>query len=118
MWLDEPLLPPPYYYLLYKNKKYKNSKKVIMSHLSVHNNAYKNITTSYKQTTMSSQSEEPMKEGQKKITPPPAEATRVFYESLYRQRPESKMALFWCIQNGVLEGDELKSALKKLERLE
>lgn len=62
--------------------------------------------------------DEPMKEGQKKPTPPPAEATRVFYESLFRQNPNSKMALQWCIQHGVLEGDELKDALKKLAKLE
>ena len=62
--------------------------------------------------------EEPMKEGQKKPTPPPADATRVFYESLYRQRPDSKMALSWCIQFGVLNEDELPSAQKRLDQLQ
>lgn len=60
--------------------------------------------------------DEPYKEGQRKATPPPADATRVFYESLYRQRPSSKMALTWCVQYGVLEGNELKVALKNLDK--
>ena len=60
---------------------------------------------------------EPFKEGQKKPTPPPAEATRVFYESLFKQNPDSKMALLWCVQHGVLEGDELKKALKRMDKM-
>jgi hypothetical protein len=68
-------------------------------------------------TTPNVTPELPYKEGQKKPTPPPADATRVFYESLYRQNPQSKMGLIWCIQHGVLDDSELKQALKKLEKL-
>lgn len=60
------------------------------------------------------QPQEAFKEGQKKPTPPPADATRVFYESLYRQNPDSKMALTWCVHHGVLEGKDLTAALKRL----
>ncbi|KAH9251394.1 hypothetical protein BASA81_010805 [Batrachochytrium salamandrivorans] len=54
------------------------------------------------------------KEGQKKPTPPCAEATRVFYESLYKQNPKSTMAMTWCVAHGVLSDLELKKALKVL----
>ncbi|OQS04513.1 hypothetical protein THRCLA_03261, partial [Thraustotheca clavata] len=46
------------------------------------------------------------KPGQKHPTPSPGFADRVFYESLLRQNPESKMAKKWCIEYGVLEWDE------------
>lgn len=42
----------------------------------------------------------------KKPTPPPDDPLRIFYTSLLRQNPESKMALKWCQDRGLdLEGD-------------
>jgi len=58
------------------------------------------------------------KPGQKKPTPPPADATRVFYESLYTQNPDSEMAARWCIEFGVLDASELPVAEKRVQRLE
>lgn len=54
------------------------------------------------------------KSGQCKPTPPPGDATRVFYETLYKQNPGSKMATIWCVKHGVLDDKKLKKAMKKL----
>ena len=45
--------------------------------------------------------------GQKFPTPPQGDASRAFYESLLEQRPESMMALRWCIEYGCLESDRV-----------
>jgi hypothetical protein len=39
--------------------------------------------------------EENLKPGQKHATPTPGNGDRVFYETLYRQRPDSEMAQEW-----------------------
>ncbi|OQR99960.1 hypothetical protein ACHHYP_03772 [Achlya hypogyna] len=54
------------------------------------------------------------KPGQKHPTPSPGFADRVFYESLLRQRPDSKMAKKWCIEYGVLEWDEAAALCKAM----
>ncbi|EQC28565.1 hypothetical protein SDRG_13643 [Saprolegnia diclina VS20] len=54
------------------------------------------------------------KPGQKHPTPSPGFADRVFYESLLRQNPESKMAKKWCIEYGVLEADEAAALCKAM----
>merc|ERR1712196_217835 len=54
--------------------------------------------------------------GQRKVTPPPGAGDRVFYESLYRQRPSSFMALKWCVEYGVLDESEVKAAVALLEK--
>lgn len=41
--------------------------------------------------------EESLKPGQKHPTPTPGNGDRVFYETLYRQRPDSEMAQEWCV---------------------
>ncbi|KAK8819513.1 hypothetical protein WA556_002502 [Blastocystis sp. ATCC 50177/Nand II] len=41
------------------------------------------------------------KSGQTKPTPSPGCGDRVFYESLYKQNPNSFIALKWCIEYGV-----------------
>jgi len=56
------------------------------------------------------------KPGQKKETPPPASGTRVFYESLYRQRKSSLIALKWCLEYGVLPREEAKKGIIELEK--
>ena len=45
--------------------------------------------------------------GQKFPTPPQGDASRAFYESLLEQKPESMMALRWCIEYGCLESDRV-----------
>lgn len=40
---------------------------------------------------------EALKPGQKHPTPTPGNGDRVFYETLYRQRPDSEMAQEWCV---------------------
>jgi hypothetical protein len=47
------------------------------------------------------------KPGQKYPTPSQGSADRVFYESLYRQKPQSEMAQDWCIAYGVLPHNEV-----------
>merc|ERR1711948_72958 len=42
------------------------------------------------------------KEGQKNICPPVADSTRAFYESLLEENPESKIAIKFCVEYGVL----------------
>merc|ERR1712087_1000194 len=57
------------------------------------------------------------KEGQKAITPPVADATRAFYESLLAEIPDSKIAIKWCIEYGVLPMEQHKQLLKKYNSL-
>merc|ERR1712087_848062 len=52
------------------------------------------------------------KEGQKFLTPPVADATRAFYESLLEEIPDSKIAIRWCIEFGVLPLERHKKILK------
>jgi hypothetical protein len=61
-------------------------------------------------------STETYKPGQKKPTPPPADSTRVFYETLLEQNPKSIMAAKWCVEYGVLEGKALDAAEKLLAK--
>ncbi len=46
--------------------------------------------------------------GQKHPTPPMGDASRAFYESLLEQKPNSIMALKWCIEYGCLEQQRVK----------
>ena len=46
------------------------------------------------------------KPGQKYPTPSPGNGDRVFYETLYQQKPSSEMAQEWVISYGVLEHDD------------
>ncbi|KAL7503540.1 hypothetical protein ACHAXN_004647 [Cyclotella atomus] len=56
--------------------------------------------------------EESLKPGQKHPTPTPGNGDRVFYETLYRQRPDSEMAQEWCIAYGVLSEEEASKVYK------
>lgn len=40
------------------------------------------------------------KQGQKRATPGKTDALRIFYSSLYKENPKSKMALKWLIEHG------------------
>merc|ERR1712014_353661 len=57
------------------------------------------------------------KEGQKNITPPVADATRGFYASLLEENPNSKIAVKYAIENGLLALDEHNKLLKKYNKL-
>merc|ERR1712228_824066 len=57
------------------------------------------------------------KEGQKNVTPPVADPTRGFYESLLKENPESKIAIKYCIEQGVLSKEEHEPILKKYYKL-
>lgn len=54
--------------------------------------------------------------GQKHPTPPATDATRVFYESLLRQKPSSIMAQEWCLKYGLLSSEEAKKVAKSLAK--
>ena len=55
------------------------------------------------------------KPGQKHPIPSPGTADRVFYETLHAQRPESRMALEWCVANGVFPVDKAEKVFKWLQ---
>ena len=58
-----------------------------------------------------------MKEGQKQLTPPVADATRGFYSSLLAENPNSKIAIKYCIEYGILPIEDHKKLLKKYNAL-
>ena len=53
--------------------------------------------------------------GQKNPTPPAGDATRAFYESLLEQKPNSLMAMKYCVEYGCLDADKAKEINKILE---
>ena len=53
--------------------------------------------------------------GQKNPTPPAGDATRAFYESLLEQKPNSLMAMKYCVEYGCLDADKAKEVNKILE---
>merc|ERR1712048_1223481 len=57
------------------------------------------------------------KEGQKQITPPVADATRGFYSSLLQENPNSKIAVKFAIEYGLLPLDEHNKLLKKYNKM-
>merc|ERR1712130_1013700 len=57
------------------------------------------------------------KEGQKNLTPPVADATRGFYASLLEENPNSKIAVKYAIEYGLLALDEHNKLLKKYNKL-
>jgi len=57
------------------------------------------------------------KEGQKFPTPIQADSTRAFYESLIQEKPESKIAIRYCIEYGIFPVDEHNRILLKFNKL-
>lgn len=53
------------------------------------------------------------KDGQRFLTPPVADPMRGFYESLYREHSESKVAIRYCVEYGILHAEEHAKALKR-----
>ena len=60
--------------------------------------------------------EEDRRPGQKFPTPSPGAGTRVFYETMLTQQPESFIALKWCTEHGVYPTLAPEEAVKELER--
>ena len=54
------------------------------------------------------------KPGQKYPCPTSGAGDRVFYETLYRQKPNSRMAQEWCLAHGVLSFEEAKVLYQQL----
>lgn len=52
--------------------------------------------------------------GQTKTTPPETDSLRKFYTSLLVQNPESKMAMEWCLERGLIPEKSIKKIMKKL----
>eukprot|EP00434_Breviolum_minutum_P036779 symbB.v1.2.032602.t1/scaffold3933.1/size58575/12 len=55
------------------------------------------------------------KEGQKHSTPP--DPTRVFYESLLEEKPDSPIAIKYCVEHGTLAPELHSHTVKKYVRL-
>ena len=53
------------------------------------------------------------KEGQRFVTPINGDSTRGFYESLLEEKPESHLAIRYCIENGLFSGEKHAILLKK-----
>lgn len=54
--------------------------------------------------------------GQRHEPPEERDGLRIFYESLYRQRPESEMAQIWMMEHGMLEHDEAQQVLDRMRQ--
>jgi hypothetical protein len=53
--------------------------------------------------------------GQTKDAPPPTDSLRIFYTSLFSQNPNSKMAMKWCLERGLLSEKDAQEAILVLE---
>merc|ERR1711933_460062 len=49
--------------------------------------------------------------------PPMADPTRAFYSSLLAENPDSKIAIRWCVEYGVLSIEEHKKVFKRFAKL-
>ena len=55
--------------------------------------------------------------GQRFTTPEEGDSLRIFYESLRKQRPESKLAQRWILEHGLCESnDEATQLLKAVQK--
>ena len=57
------------------------------------------------------------KEGQKFVTPINGDSTRGFYESLLKEKPNSHLAIRYCVENGLFSGEKHQALLKKYYEL-
>mmetsp|Transcript_19572 Transcript_19572/g.46262 ORF Transcript_19572/g.46262 Transcript_19572/m.46262 type:complete len:94 (-) Transcript_19572:256-537(-) len=57
------------------------------------------------------------KDGQKHTTPPVSDPTRVFYESLLEEKPDSPIAIRYCVEHGTLSAELHGEMLKKYFQL-
>lgn len=54
--------------------------------------------------------------GQKHDPPEERDPLRIFYETLYEQRPTSEMAEFWMMEHGLLSPEKAKKAFNKKQK--
>ncbi|XP_044475976.1 FACT complex subunit SSRP1-A-like isoform X2 [Mangifera indica] len=54
--------------------------------------------------------------GQKRDPPEERDPLRIFYETLYKQVPNSEMAQFWMMESGLLSFDEAKEVFEKKQK--
>ena len=54
-----------------------------------------------------------MRTGQRYPTPEDTDGTRVFYETMFQENPQSKMAEKWLMENGCLSDEKQTTAFKK-----
>lgn len=64
--------------------------------------APKKVEKSEESDEETKQEDEDFLPGQKKSTPDDGEGTRVFYESMYEQKPGNKFAEKWLLEHGCL----------------
>jgi hypothetical protein len=103
------------------NKKNTNTKKSTPNKKNTTKSKNKSKKQGGKQEVMEEDNENNIEEdfenlllpGQKFPTPPQGDASRAFYESLLEQRPNSLMALRWCIDYGCLEHERVYLILNK-----
>lgn len=57
------------------------------------------------------------KEGQRFVTPINGDSTRGFYESLLKEKPNSHLAIRYCVENGLFSGEKHQALLKKYYEL-
>ena len=51
--------------------------------------------------------------GQKHATPEQGDGTRQFYESLYKSKPTSRMAMQWLLEQGCLDSNQKAMEVQK-----
>lgn len=54
------------------------------------------------------------KKHQKFETPDEDDALYLFYSSLYDEKPKSKLAITWCLEHGLFDGDKRKKLEKQV----
>ncbi|PKI77440.1 hypothetical protein CRG98_002213 [Punica granatum] len=54
--------------------------------------------------------------GQKRDPPEQRDPLRIFYETLYKQVPNSEMAQFWMMESGLLPKEEAKKVFEKKQK--
>eukprot|EP01018_Ginkgo_biloba_P016715 Gb_08599 [translate_table: standard] len=54
--------------------------------------------------------------GQKHDPPEERDPLRIFYETLYEQRPASEMAAFWMMEHGLLSPDKAKKTFERKQK--
>ena len=57
------------------------------------------------------------KEGQRFVTPINGDSTRGFYESLLQEKPNSHLAIRYCVENGLASGDKHAQLLDRYNEL-
>lgn len=57
------------------------------------------------------------KEGQRFVTPINGDSTRGFYESLLLEKPNSHLAIRYCVENGLFSGEKHEALLAKYLKL-